>query len=494
MAVSCARAFNSSIDVSFPKSSSLTNSHVSNGSLSNHSESSSLASPSSLSPSGGLPPLGSTYTNLSTPPTTVLGQTTEKGSEIWRLDRHLKHRFLQKAARRFLDLHDSQNTYHRFNACLSLMRKESISLRVSNETGQPYISGLCVCGYRWPCPICVFKISNGRRDLLSKALKLWTASGGVAYMVTYTLRHHSSDDFSSLHGGMREAHKKFKSGNPWKKIAAKHGIKGTAHSVEVTYSDDNGYHPHIHELYFCDKDSLERDYPRLLKRWKKKVREEGLKSVNEHGLRVDTVFNEEDISIYIMKHGGQYDIAFEMTGRDYKKARKKEGASLAQLLTDYAMEEDLRSGLIWMKIVTSLKSKPSWNFRSCARLFPGLKEESAYELASKELTRNFTFIMDLVWEQWREIQRKDLYPGLLRIARSRDFEQVADFLRSHDVPIGRLDTDDLFWDNLDTANKKYYRPGYVPNTESFRAHLRELAMEARDMDYARDERLALQTV
>ena len=95
---------------------------------------------------------------------------------------------------------------------------------------------------------------------------------------------------------------------------------------------------------------------------------------------------------------------------------------------------------------------------------------------------------------------------------------VADFLRSHDIPIGNLAADQLFWEDLDylpeknvdegnglfpsreldgekkRERKRYYRPFYIPNSPDFKEHLSDMYFEGKEMDYNKAERSALQSV
>lgn len=68
-------------------------------------------------------------------------------------------------------------------------------------------------------------------------------------MVSFTFPHSKNDDLKTLLKNLSLASKKFKGRSAYSKhLRSYYGIKGTIRSLETTYSNANGWHPHLHEL------------------------------------------------------------------------------------------------------------------------------------------------------------------------------------------------------------------------------------------------------
>ena len=449
----------------------------------------------SLLRGNGLQPLGNTITDLPTPPSQEeLGDfaLTYTTSADFERDRRYKLWFLQKAAKKALRLFDDENLYHRLHACCVLMRKEHVALRHSNKTKRAYYSGLCVCGLVWPCPICAFKISTGRRVELRQAMEYWRSLGYYLFMLTFTLRHHLGDHLPALLTGIRNVHTRFKSGKSWTKIKKRYGIEAYAQALELTYGR-NGWHPHIHGAAFCRAGDLESAIGKMRARWGRFVKKEGLAAVNDHGLKIDPITDPEQLAMYITKYGGKRDIAFEMTGGATKKARGKAGRTLAQLLSDFALYGDVQDALLWVEGVKALKQKNffRWSRGSRKKLLIDLPEKSDMELATEELEKSNPTLAYISYDQWQLIRQKGLYHAFRVVGDACDRNLIAQFLLDHGIPLGTLTFDDEYWKRLDAADPRYYRPGNVPKSKKYRHHAREVYADHQENLYLADERAAL---
>ncbi|MFF5639817.1 hypothetical protein [Streptomyces sp. NPDC012825] len=136
--------------------------------------------------------------------------------------------------------------------------------------------GLLKCGRIWLCPVCSAKIRHGRAQEVTKAVVSWIKAGGTAYLVTFTARHVAADRLAALMDALQGtradadagikrrpgAYQRLITGSTWagRKASAKtrHGASegirgrigyvGMIRATEVTVSQTNGWHPHIHAI------------------------------------------------------------------------------------------------------------------------------------------------------------------------------------------------------------------------------------------------------
>jgi hypothetical protein len=118
--------------------------------------------------------------------------------------------------------------------------------------GRAYARGIVACGRIWTCPTCAVRLQLDRAAEVEAGAREWAAGGGRLVMLTFTLRHTVSmslaDSFEAVARGWRAVR------NRRAYRALRSLTFGTIRSVEITYGD-NGWHPHLHVLYFVPAES-----------------------------------------------------------------------------------------------------------------------------------------------------------------------------------------------------------------------------------------------
>lgn len=185
----------------------------------------------------------------------------------------------------------------RVSGCLSRLSGSDVVVVKSYSTERCSYKNLTVCGSVWSCPVCSAKISELRKGELQTAIDTHAAAGGAMYLFTYTFSHNRLDDLSALLGsqssrsGLADALRRFRNARAYKAALREFGFVGSVRCLEVTYSDQNGWHPHIHELWFVTDPvptrSLSRLKASLFDLWLSACRDSGLGLPNrKHGLDV----------------------------------------------------------------------------------------------------------------------------------------------------------------------------------------------------------------
>lgn len=133
--------------------------------------------------------------------------------------------------------------------CLKKRIDSNLSVGISyNETHKTAsYSNLQLCDSKWICPVCSEISANQRKEELKQDLILLEKRGFYAHMLTLTVPHARYDALEETLSKLSKAKSKlFKDG-----LALQN--EGHITSLEVKYSSENGWHPHLHLIVITDK-------------------------------------------------------------------------------------------------------------------------------------------------------------------------------------------------------------------------------------------------
>jgi len=193
-----------------------------------------------------------------------LGTNAKSSSPLPADDAHIRRnvtrveRYLaQSTARRWLTA-DARNqgakypgNLHRTCACRYLRHQPQIHVMHDTHHNAAFYAGLVSCGSVWSCPVCAARIQERRRLEIEQAIAWAESLGLVCVLVTFTFPHSIADTLADLIAKQRDGFKRLRSGKAWMKVKP----LGLIRSLELTYGD-NGWHPHTHELWFCEPDKI----------------------------------------------------------------------------------------------------------------------------------------------------------------------------------------------------------------------------------------------
>lgn len=123
---------------------------------------------------------------------------------------------------------------------------------------------LKICGSVWTCPVCAAKVAERRKAEIEAATATHKAAGGGLYMLTLTFAHGREDQIAVLVERLRSGLVWFRKHRQYKKLLQYVDFVGLVRALEVKFSERNGWHPHIHELWFVRR-PLSRAALRVLK-------------------------------------------------------------------------------------------------------------------------------------------------------------------------------------------------------------------------------------
>jgi len=298
---------------------------------------------------------------------------------------------------------------NRVAGCFRYRIKKDVKVKKSLSTGKAHFADLMICGSVWDCPACSAKISERRRVELTQALNQHTAKGLSAPLVTFTYPHQWRDDLRSLVEAQQKAFIWMYMHNDFRYIKETFRFLGRVKALEINHGQENGWHPHIHEIWFLNVyvhagcyDGLKFMLHEL---WVKACAYAGLGEPSfEHGVDIR---GGEYAGKYITKYGEEphskkWGIEHEITRFDAKKGRM-ESRSPFQLLDD-AIEGDLPAGLLFQEYSQVFKGKTRLKWSRGLKAMFEIKEFSDDEIA-KETDDASILLATITANEWHVILR-----------------------------------------------------------------------------------------
>lgn len=212
---------------------------------------------------------------------------------------------------------------HRVCICGKRLLKNETDVNViKNIHDKIHFSNLMKCGSIWVCPVCNYKIGTVRRIEIEGIITNARTEGKEIYHQTFTIRHHKGQSLKSLLKLMQDEWRKIGKARLYKEFFKT--VK-YVRAMEITHGK-NGFHPHYHFLFICDK--LDREKLNdLISQWCKQT---GATSEN---CVLKQCNSKQDIEEYITK----FEIKHEMTNSQNKTS----GSTFWGLLEDPEKNKDL---------------------------------------------------------------------------------------------------------------------------------------------------------
>ncbi|GEL11819.1 hypothetical protein SAMN05192550_2804 [Flavobacterium glycines] len=182
----------------------------------------------------------------------------------------------------------------------------------SNPKGGLFFNGIANCGGYWRCPVCALKISENKKELLAGLITEHQNRNLSIGFLTLTVRHSRLDRLKRTLDKITKNYRKFQTGRFFAKTD--NGLIGQVKTLEITYSEMNGWHPHLHLLFFYnhnDVKAIEKFQKDFISRWFKYADNNGTLSAQNQKIVTS------DISDYLAK----YDITSEMTKGQIKSSK-----------------------------------------------------------------------------------------------------------------------------------------------------------------------------
>jgi hypothetical protein len=322
----------------------------------------------------------------------------------------------------------------RASKCYRIRIKEDVSILYSSKLSRAHFGGLMVCGSIWICPVCAVKISERRRIELEGA----KTEGLSMMMITVTLKHNATDKLKSLVDDLNEAWRFVTSGRGWQDIKMIYGIVASVTGREVTYSKVNGWHPHLHILYYSKKSVEVLDEIEIKKfvydRFIVALNRKGRTASFEHGVDIKTGRNLS--AQYIVKTGlGSWTLVSEVTKAHVKKARGEGHMSPLQMLDFYA-NGDKFFGIKFIEYAHAMKGKRQLVYSRNARQILGLEEvEKTDEELATEQEEDAILLARITSEGWKVVMKMEKRFTILEVASTGDIKYFETYCKALGIQI-----------------------------------------------------------
>jgi hypothetical protein len=172
-------------------------------------------------------------------------------------DRKFTRDEVRRAAQRLLYRPaDGAHAQHRTVWCARTVLGDGVRLLRAVDGSRARIGGLHTCGNVWTCAVCSAKVAEARRAELLAGMAAWKAArGGDVLLQTQTFPHERDGyQLAELIDRFAAAQKTFKQSAVYKRAKMTLARAGGVRSLEVTFGDEHGWHPHAHELLFVGVD------------------------------------------------------------------------------------------------------------------------------------------------------------------------------------------------------------------------------------------------
>jgi hypothetical protein len=238
--------------------------------------------------------------------------------------------------------------------------------------------------------MCAPVVREQRAGEINQGIAAHLEAGGGAIFVTLTLRHHRGDGLAGRLQLVSEALHACLKGSAWDRRSKRLGYLGAIRAVEVTWSEVNGWHPHVHAVLLLDRPigkgqagDLE---AWLFGRWGSICERRGFGTISAaHGVDVRLVEGAGDLGGYLVKVEGGWGAGQELARGDVKRGRVA-GRTPVELLAEFLGTGESRLAALWREYERATFGRRAivWSAGLRLRLLGVEVERSDEELAASE--------------------------------------------------------------------------------------------------------------
>lgn len=309
-----------------------------------------------------------------------------------------------------------------------------VGVWLDQQHGAAHYSGIATCGSVWACPICAAKIQERRRGEVEHAMT-WAKSVGLTpVLVTLTFPHTAFDCLRTLLEKQADALARFRCSRAYRSLMQRIGFAGLIRSLEVTHGQ-NGWHPHVHELWFCERPGA---WAEVVRCWEAACRSAGLLDESKvEAFRMHAVDVQVDVESgdYLAK---QDDSRAWGLAHEVAKAASKQGRAKGCHPHHFLVRRGPGDAARYVEYVDAMKGRRQLFWSPGLKRKVGVVEKSDEEVAQEE-TEKAREVCTLTPKAWRVVRGNDARAELLDAAERGGEPGVEALLRSLGSSIGEVD-------------------------------------------------------
>jgi hypothetical protein len=189
-----------------------------------------------------------------------------------------------------------------------------VEIHVPKNSSKVTLKQVHTCKNFWQCPCCRTHALNKKRESVQTVIDRTMTDN---FMVTLTLRHNKNDRLKGLVDGLQKASSDLWRDRHWLRLKKEYKFLWNVRNLEVTWSEKNGWHSHIHLLIgsseantISDLDTIQYQ---LFDVWNRLVQKHGLKGLDRQaGVKVTPADNADD---YLVKWSISKEMSSDKSGK-----------------------------------------------------------------------------------------------------------------------------------------------------------------------------------
>jgi len=289
------------------------------------------------------------------------------------------------------------------------------------------------CSDVWICPVCANHITASRRDDLRKVVRTLRPKS-IVVMLSFTLRHKREDALIDTLTCLLDAWRSMTTCRQWDKDRER--MFGYVRSLEVTWGRANGWHPHLHVVFFVKPEFCVKTFiARTRNAWDVSVRVAGGDS--DIGIAVGVTYDTEDSADGMADYLTKWGLPEEMTRGGMSKGDRDGGYTPLHLLAEYLKYPYgeipvTHVGKLYMEYAQALRGKRqlTWSRSPDIRAEAGIGEEkSEAEIVENSPEDGYVLLARLTIEEWTAVLAESKQGALLDFAAQGDVGAMDNLVR-----------------------------------------------------------------
>ena len=246
-------------------------------------------------------------------------------------------------------------------------------------TDRLYRKNLMSCNLVWSCPVCSARITGKRRAELSEVIGNWQ---GSVIMGAFTVGHHAGDQLADTKKIIDGACRSLFGGRAGQEVKRETGIVGTIQANEVTWSPENGWHPHRHVLFVADRvltaDELARFTDHVTQRFRGLV-EKHHGYTGDQAVHITLGKDRNELLDYFFKWG----VADELLAFQVKGSRDEKHLTPFELADRFGALGNQRDRLLFREYITVFRGSRRASYSRGLKALLGIAEKTDQALLAE---------------------------------------------------------------------------------------------------------------
>jgi hypothetical protein len=166
---------------------------------------------------------------------------------------------------------DTGKATNRHTFCANAITQNQVAI-ITPTNKKAFFYGVASCGCIWRCKTCATKLLKARGQNVLNIFKAHEKTTNKIGFITLTIRHNKYQSAKSVHEKLNKEYRKLQNLEFFKEI--RKNFLGQIKATEVTISDKNGFHFHLHIAILWttnDEKYIEQSQKIILQKWAKRT-------------------------------------------------------------------------------------------------------------------------------------------------------------------------------------------------------------------------------